>query len=89
MTKEIIWIPNIELLATGDEDYHKEIFRDDLNKVKSQKKDLIKFEVFESYESFKIMDHFKNQVEDDRFRNSLHQALNKRKPFQNFNFLIF
>ena len=87
-TKELFWVPNIEQLATGDEDYHREIFRDDLNKVKSQQKDLIKFEVLENYQSFKIMEYFKNQIVDERFRNSLQQALNKRKSFQNFKYII-
>ena len=87
-TKELFWIPNIQLLTSGDEDYHREIFKEDLDKVKSQKKDLIKFEVLESYQSFKIMEHFKNRIDDDRFRYSLQQALNKRKPFQNFKYLI-
>ena len=87
-TKDLFWIPNIDKLATGDEYYHREIFRDALNKVKSEEKNLIKFEVLESYQSFKIMEHFKNQIGDDRLRNSLQQALNKRKPFQNFKYLI-
>ena len=87
-TKELICLPNADLMATAGEDYYKEMFQDDFKKIESQKKDLIKFEVLESFESFKIMEDFKNQVEDDKFQQNLDQALNKRKPFQNFKNLI-
>ena len=63
-TKELICIPNADLMAMGDEEYYKEVFKDDLKKVKSQKKDLIKFEVLESFESYKIMEDFKNQINE-------------------------
>lgn len=87
-TKELICIPNAKLMAMGDEEYYKEVFKDDLEKVKSQKKDLIKFEVLESFESFKIMEDFKNQINDNHFKEKLNEALNRRKPFQNFKYLI-
>tara|TARA_R100000655_G_C2948852_1_gene186961 strand:+ start:360 stop:812 length:453 start_codon:yes stop_codon:yes gene_type:complete len=87
-TKELICIPNADLMATGDEEYYKEVFKDDLEKVKSQKKDLIKFEILESFESFKIMEDFKNQIKEAEFKEKLNQALNRRKPFQNFKYLI-
>ncbi|WP_299157019.1 hypothetical protein [uncultured Christiangramia sp.] len=87
-TKELICLPNAELMETAGEDYYKEMFQDDFKKIESQKKDLIKFEVLESFESFKIMEDYKNQVEDDKFQENLDQALIKRKPFQNFKNLI-
>lgn len=87
-TNELIYLPNADLMATAGEDYYKEMFQDDLKKIKSQKKDLIKFEVLESFESYKIMEDFKNQVEEDEFKEKLDKALNKRKPFQNFKNLI-
>ena len=87
-TKELICIPNADLMAMGDEEYYKEVFKDDLEKVKSQKKDLIKFEVLESFESYKIMEDFKNQINDNYFKEKLNEALNRRKPFQNFKYLI-
>jgi len=87
-TNEIICIPNADLMATAGEDYYKEMFQDDFKKIESQKKNLIKFEVLESFESFKIMENFKNQVQNDEFEKKLDQALNRRKPFQNFKNLI-
>lgn len=87
-TKELICLPNANLMETAGEDYYKEMFQEDFKKIESQKKDLIKFEVLESFESFKIMEDFKNQVKDDKFQKNLYLALNKRKPFQNFKNLI-
>ena len=87
-TKELVCIPNADLMAMGDEEYYREVFKEDLEKVKSQKKDLIKFEVPESFESYKIMENFKNQINDDKFKKKLDEALNRRKPFQNFKYLI-
>lgn len=87
-TKVLICIPNADLMAMGDEEYYKEVFKDDLEKVKSQKKDLIKFEVLESFESYKIMEDFKNQINENNFKEKLNEALNRRKPFQNFKYLI-
>ena len=87
-TKELICLPNVDLMETAGEDYYKEMFQDDFKKIESQKKDLIKFEVLESFESFRIMEDFKNQVENDEFVEKLDQALNRRKPFQNFKNLI-
>jgi len=87
-TNEIICIPNADLMATAGEDYYKEMFQDDFKKIESQKKDLIKFEVSKSFESFKIMEDFKNQVQNDEFEKKLDQALNRSKPFQNFKNLI-
>ena len=87
-TNELICLPNVDLMAEAGEDYYKEMFQDDFKKIESQKKDLIKFEVLESFESYKIMEDFKNQVEDDEFQKKLDQALNRSKPFQNFKNLI-
>ena len=87
-TKELICLPNADLMETAGEDYYKEMFQDDFKKIESQKKDLIKFEVLESFESFKIMEDFKNQIESDEFEEKLDKALKRSKPFQNFKNLI-
>jgi len=87
-TKELICLLNADAREMGDEEYYMEIFKDDFSKIKKHKKDLIKFEVLESYESFKIMEDFKNEIKDEQFKEKLNEALNKRKPFQNFKYLI-
>ena len=46
------------------------------------------FEPVESNESFDIMRKFTNQLEDKKLQAKLDYALNNRKPFANFKFLI-
>jgi hypothetical protein len=86
-TKELICIPSADL-RMGDEDYYEEVFKDDFEKIKKQKKNLIKIEVLKSFESFKIMENFKNELTDNHFKEKLDEALTNRKPFQNFKYLI-
>ncbi len=81
-TNEIVTIPNFS--NTSDEQELKEFFRDDLNKINNQKADFIKFEVLESFESFKIMERFSEQMTDEKFKLKLRDILEKKKPFQNF-----
>jgi hypothetical protein len=46
------------------------------------------FEPLESDESFKIMEQFAEQLSDNKLQNKLFNALNNRKPFANFKYLI-
>jgi hypothetical protein len=81
-TNEIVTIPNFE--NTSDEQELKEFFRDDLNKISEQKADFIKLEVLKSFESFKIMERFSEQMSDQNFKSKLKNILENKKPFQNF-----
>ncbi|WP_405397569.1 UPF0158 family protein [Maribacter sp. Asnod2-G09] len=81
-TNEIVTIPNFS--DTSDEQELKEFFRDDLNKINNQKANYIKVEVLKSFESFKIMEHFSNQIIDKKFKLILKDILENKKPFQNF-----
>lgn len=81
-TNEIITIPNFE--ETTDEEEFKDAFQSDINKVDEQKENFIKFEVLESFESFKIMERFTDQIGDKKFQSELDNILQNRKPFQNF-----
>ncbi|HLV43021.1 MAG TPA: UPF0158 family protein [Brumimicrobium sp.] len=87
-TKELISLFGADLLATGDEDYYEEMFKEQINRVKAHKKDFIKIEVLESLESFKIMEKFKDEVPDLQLKEQLGNALADRKPFQNFKRLV-
>jgi hypothetical protein len=48
----------------------------------------ISFEPLESFESFKIMEHFTDKLRDTKLQDKLINALNCRKPFANFKFII-
>jgi len=79
---EIIAIPNFSQFS-DDEDF-KEAFSDNLEKVENHKADFIKIETLESYESFKIMELFVEQLPDENLKSDLENVLANKKPFQNF-----
>jgi len=85
-TTEIVTIPNFSNIE--DEEGFKEIIQEGLEKVNKQKADFVKFEVLESFESFKIMERFVEQISDQQFKSELENILQKKKPFQNFKYLI-
>ena len=81
-TNEIVPIPNSSHIA--DEDNFKEAFRADLEKVKNHQADLIKIEVLQSFENFKIMELFVEQLPDNKLQSELENVLANKKPFRNF-----
>jgi len=85
-TSEIVTIPNFSNIA--DEEEFKEIIQEGLEKINKQKAGFVKFEVLESFESFKIMERFVEQISDQQFKSELENILQKKKPFQNFKYLL-
>ncbi len=85
-TEEIISIPNFS--NVWDEEGFRESFKSELKTVKKNRADLIKIEVLESFESFKIMEQFIDQISDAEFKTELENSIQKKKPFQNFKNII-
>lgn len=85
-TSEIITIP--QTIEIDEDENFIEFFHEDIDKVKNNKADYIKIEVLESFESFKIMEHFINEVSDNNFKNRLEEILQNRKPFRNFKYEV-
>ncbi|QCE40020.1 UPF0158 family protein [Psychroserpens sp. NJDZ02] len=81
-TDEIITIPNFSHFF--DDEEFKETFRESIEKIEKQQSDFMKFEPLESFESFKIMERFIEQLADDDFKMELENVLTNKKPFQNF-----
>jgi len=81
-TDEIIAIPNFSQFS--DEEDFKEAFRDSLEKIEKHQSDFIKLEALESFESFKIMELFVEQVTNEKLKAQLENVLINKKPFQNF-----
>jgi len=83
---------------TGDFEYHPEemdFFPDEenpwqelINKIENNWDDYIRIEPMHSTQSFAVMDSFADQLDSDGFRKKLINALNRPKPFRNFNYLI-
>jgi len=85
-TSEIITVPNFGQMM--DEDDFRDAFDDELKKVNQSKTDFIKFEVLESFESFKIMERFVAELTDKNLQLELESVLANKKPFQNFKHII-
>jgi len=85
-TDEIIAIPNFSQFS--DQEDFKEAFRDSLEKIEKHQSDFIKLEALESFESFKIMELFVEQVTNEKLKAQLENVLINKKPFQNFKHLI-
>jgi len=81
-TEETVAIPSFAQFS--DEEDFKEAFSESLKKVEKHKTDFIKFETLESFESFKIMESFVEQLSDQNLKSELENILANKKPFQNF-----
>lgn len=85
-TNEVIVIPG-NIYISDQEDF-KEAFAEDFARIENNKTDFIKFDVLESFESFKIMESFVHQLTDQHLKAVLGNVLENKKPFQNFKNII-
>jgi hypothetical protein len=83
-TGEIKTILNFDNWIGADE----EPWEEESKEIDENWGDYFEFVGFESHESFQIMADFAESIEDNRLQNNLIDALNKRKPFQNFKWQI-
>ena len=81
-TDEVIAIPRN--IYVSDHDDFTKAFEEDFTRIENNKTDFIKFDVLESYESFKIMELFVHQLTDQNLKAELGNILENKKPFQNF-----
>ena len=81
-TNEILALPNFSQIF--DEEEFKESFKESIEKIEQHKADFIKIEVLDSFESFKIMERFVEQITDKKLQMELENVLTNKKPFQNF-----
>ncbi|MET4083997.1 hypothetical protein ABIB40_003970 [Pedobacter sp. UYP30] len=75
-------------LDSYDIDDDDEFYKDDLATIKKNGRDFITITQPVSHESFKFMEDFATEIKEGRFKNQLEDALQGKKPFQNFRFLI-
>lgn len=81
-----------ELVSYPDElknDYfEKADWKEQINKIKKERKKFLKFEGMDSRQSFYIMKKFADAIDDKSNRAAIEEILSNRKPFQHFkNFL--
>lgn len=84
-TGEIEAIPDLDVVIADEADPE---WQEILDKVEENPDDWIVFEKFESWESYKMMESFIATVDDDKLSQELHSAIQKRKPFSSFKYVI-
>jgi len=83
-TFEIKTVLNFESWQTGD----REPWKDVLNELDKNRDKYIEIERMETHEAFNLMDDFAESVDSSELRNSLINALKKKHPFRNFNWIV-
>ena len=69
-------------------DPSEDAWADERKKIKKKPKDYLEIEKMESRDSFRLMEAFISTVDSDKLTNDLTLALNLRKPFSNFKYVI-
>ncbi|MCK5685755.1 hypothetical protein KAJ27_16600 [bacterium] len=72
------------LLDPGDRYVDPEVWEDSLNVIEKEWNDYFCLTKMDSWESFKIMEDFIEEINDERLKNDLVKILNMKKPFANF-----
>ena len=85
-TGELLVIPGLS--HSYDEDDFREAFKETLEGIASQKKELIKFEALKPWESFRIVEAFVRQLPDSKLQAKLEIILAHKKSFKNFKIAI-
>ncbi len=83
-TGEIKSVLNFESWNTDD----REPWNDVLNEIEENWDKYLEIDGMESHESFKVMADFAENVNSKELRNALIDALNRKHPFQNFNWVM-
>jgi hypothetical protein len=84
-TGELLFVPDLNNNPYAD----TEFYEDDLEKLDNNFGDYIEIEKPTSSDSFEIMANFTEQLNDnEKIKNELINALNKKKPFREFKFVI-
>lgn len=91
-TLEIISFPKDEYdrkeflsgIINDIEDEEKEIYKD----IEQNLENYYLIEQMPSFEGYKLMERFTEQISDDRIREKLEQALNGKSPFANFKHIV-
>lgn len=82
-------LEHVEIFDTDESFYFEEehLFQKDLDEVENWEQKIV-IERLESHESFKIMESFVDEIPEGKFQNKLIGALNRKKPFANFKYLV-
>jgi Uncharacterised protein family (UPF0158) len=81
---ELIFVPNTEKHLDMDTD----AWDDELNKLEENYLDYREIEAMQSKDSFRVMEDFAGKMNDLKLQEKLFNALNRKHPFREFNFVI-
>ena len=73
----------------GHAGFDDEIWQDTINEVEMARQNYIAFEAMETDESFRMMETFVGNIEDEKIRRRFEDAITFKKPFQNFKHLLY
>lgn len=82
-TSELIFVPDLDQFPDGEE-----LFEDEFEKLNNHKDDFVEIEAMPSFEAFKVMEDFTEQLDDDRLKLKLEDILSGKKPFHHFKIAI-
>jgi hypothetical protein len=83
-TQEIKTVLDFNGSALADMEFWEDIIQE----VENNEKDYIQFVPMDSRESYEVMEDFIVTVDEENLRRELINALEKKKPFQNFKSII-
>ena len=83
-TREFIFVPDTDKHM----DWDVEAWQDDLDKVEENFMNYHQINGMETTDAFQVMADFAEQQNDKKLQEKLINALNKRKPFKEFKFII-
>ena len=72
----------------GHAGFDEELWQETIDKVEENYHEYIPFDGMESHESFRIMETFIAEIDDEKTRQRFEDAIGYRKPFQNFKQLL-
>ncbi len=85
LTGELVFVPDL----SNNPEFDNEFFEEELEELDNNFDDYVEIENPSSSDSFEIMANFAEQLKgNDKLKNQLIKALNNKKPFQGFKFLI-
>jgi predicted regulator of amino acid metabolism with ACT domain len=62
--------------------FDEKLWQDTIDKIENNYRQYISFEELESHESFRMMETFIANIDDDKTRRYFEEAIGRRKPFQ-------
>lgn len=82
---------------TGEIKYHPdpddpyfdpEPWQEEIDNIERDREKYLKFESMESWQAFKVMEHFADSLSDLKFKGMVYDRLSRKGPFQNFKMLV-